>query len=140
MQVTQQRARRRCSRNSRLLCCLGLGVLLLNLCCGYALLSLHGVVHAPPVLLSRLVASGLAAPPKDDAPPKDEAEAEAEAEAEREEASERDEWDVAEDLLAAHEKAVPANPNPDPAPKRNPNRNRDPDPNPNLGPGPSRPP
>ena len=101
-QATQQRARRRCSRNSRLLGCLGLGVLLLNLCCGYALLSLHGVVHAPPVLITRLVASGLTATPKGELPG-----SELEAEADREEDAERDEWDVAEDLLAAHERAVP---------------------------------
>ena len=32
-------------------------MLLLNLAIGYALLSLHGLVHAPPLLLTRLVAS-----------------------------------------------------------------------------------
>jgi hypothetical protein len=46
---TRARVRRRCSRNTRLLSWLGGGVLLINLAIGYALLSLHGLVHAPPV-------------------------------------------------------------------------------------------
>ena len=84
--------RRRCSRNTRLLSWLGGGVLLLNLAIGYALLSLHGLVHAPPLLLTRLVASA-----QDTATHEDPAEVAEEG---------RDEWDVAEDLLAAHERGM----------------------------------
>ena len=80
--------RRRCSRSTRLLSWLGGGVLLLNLAIGYALLSLHGLVHAPPLLLTRLVASA-----QDTATHEDPAEVAEEG---------RDEWDVAEVLLAAH--------------------------------------
>ena len=67
-------------------------MLLLNLAIGYALLSLHGLVHAPPLLLTRLVASA-----QDTATHEDPAEVAEEG---------RDEWDVAEDLLAAHERGM----------------------------------
>ena len=67
-------------------------MLLLNLAIGYALLSLHGLVHAPPLILTRLVASA-----QDTATDEDPAEVAEEG---------RDEWDVAEDLLAAHERGV----------------------------------
>ena len=64
-------------------------MLLLNLAIGYALLSLHGLVHAPPLLLTRLVASAQDTAMQHEDP------------AEVAEQG-RDKWDVAEVLLAAH--------------------------------------
>lgn len=90
-----QRARRRCSRSKRLLVCLGTAVVLLNVSCGYALLSLHGIIHAP------------ADPPVAAAAHKA---ATAAADVDEEDVlvgAERDEWDIIEDSLAAAERSAP---------------------------------
>ena len=70
-------------------------MVLLNVCCGYALLSLHGIIHAPadpPVAAAARKAATAAA------------------DVDEEDVlvgAERDEWDVVEDSLAAAERSAP---------------------------------
>ena len=92
---------RRCSANTRLLVCLGLAVLVLNLCCVYALLSLHGIIHTP-LLVPAVLESGRLAARRLTAEP-------ASLSKEIIDSTERDEWDAIEDMLASAESTVSEN-------------------------------